>query len=105
MKRIKNEVKTKTVSLWQHVNSNIGEYFNEAFIEFDGVLQFSADISQLKIWHAYYSKHREGNETSLADPLNYQRVDSIGNIFENFTPNFLSNGYKLLNHIKFNLKN
>lgn len=104
-KREKNETKSKTLSFWAHINNNIGEYFNNSFVEYEGVLQFSADLSLLKIWHAYYSKYRAVNETSQSDSLNYQRVDSFGNMLENFTPNFLSNGYKLLNHIKFNLKN
>lgn len=104
-KREQQELRTKTTSFWVHVNNNLNEYFNSNFIEFDGVLQFSTEINLLKIWHAYHSKYKEGNNLAMSDPLNGQRVDAIGNIFENFTPNFLSNGYKLLNHIKFNLKN
>lgn len=105
-KREKNETKKKTTSLWLDINNNFIEYYNTDFMEFDGVLSFSTDPTLLKIWKAYHSKYRENNDSDVTDALNSQRTnDSIGNLFENFTPNFLSNGYKLLNHIKLNLKN
>lgn len=105
-KREKHEAKTKTTSLWLDVNNNFIDYYNPDFIEFDGVLSFSTDPTLLKLWNAYHSKYREINNGEVTDAFNSQRTnDSIGNLFENFTPNFLSNGYKLLNHIKLNLKN
>lgn len=105
-KREKNEAKLKTKSLWTFINNNILDYYNTNFIEFDGILQFSTDLTFIKNWNAYHSKYKDFSENSQNDLSNIQRTnDSIGNIFENFTPNFLSNGYKLLNHIKLNLKN
>lgn len=106
-KREEHETKFKTQSLWLHINNNILDYSNSNFIEFHGVLQFSTDLQYLKVWNAYHSQYKDLNEHVPNDGnFNSQRTnDSIGNIFENFTPNFLSNGYKLLNHIKLNLKN
>lgn len=106
-KRHLNETQTKTKSLWTHINSNLIQFQNNDYVEFDRSLQLSTEFPILKTWHSYYSNiSKDVIDGSLSDAIQNQKTnDSISTIFENIAPTILSNGYKLLNHIKSNLRN
>lgn len=53
------EVRNKTVSLWSYINSFKSEFRNNAYIEYDGVVECSTSLSSLQLWVAYYFQYRE----------------------------------------------
>ena len=61
------DVRNKTVSLWSYINSYKSEFRNNAYIEYDGVVECSTSLSSLQLWVAYYFQYREVIDDSLND--------------------------------------
>jgi hypothetical protein len=61
----------------------------------------------LKLWTNFYFQHKDTSDINFSSDNSLQKgIDSVGNLFENITPNnFLTNGFRLFNHIKSNLRN
>lgn len=60
-------MRNKTVSLWSYINSYKSEFRNNAYIEYDGVVECSTSLSSLQLWVAYYFQYREVIDDSLND--------------------------------------
>ena len=56
---LKKNLKANTVSLWSYINSNINEFKNNAYVEYDGVVEFSTTYASLQLWTAYYFQYKE----------------------------------------------
>lgn len=94
--RDKNEVKTKTVSLWSYVNSNKEKYTNESYMVYDVDLKIETD--KLKLWQSYYFK--EVDPKLLGDETNRQELDGVTNILKSNQSSFnnlFASGLQLLN--------
>lgn len=100
-------MKTKTVSLWSYVNSNLDEFYNPDYLESQITIKYSPQMP-LKLWTSYYFMYKDSSDSLQAVDTLQKGVDSVTNLFENFAPNsfnFLSNtGYRLFNQFKANLK-
>jgi hypothetical protein len=102
--REKKSLKSTTASLWSFINSNVIEFYNTEYMIYDKPIKCSS--AYLKLWKSYYFQHKDTSEVYGGDTSLQKGIDSVGNLFENITPNnFLSNGFRLFNHIKSNLRN
>ena len=106
----KQKLKANTISLWTYINASQDEYLNKEYIEYDKSLKFSTNY--LKLWTSFYFQFKEPTNDLNTNDANSQlqkgAINSVGNLLENIAPNglnFLSNGFKLFNHIKSNLRN
>ncbi|XP_066496388.1 myotubularin-related protein 1 isoform X4 [Tiliqua scincoides] len=53
--RIKEEISTRTVSLWAYINSQLDEFSNPFYVNYENhVLYPVASISHLELWVSYY---------------------------------------------------
>lgn len=99
-------MKSKTPSLWSYINSNVIEFYNSDYIVYDKPLKCST--AYLKLWTTYYFQHKDTSDLNTTDTTLQKSFDTVGNLFENITPNslsFISNGFRLFNQIKLNLRN
>ncbi len=105
-------MKANTVSLWSDINDNLSEFLNNEYLEYDKSIKFSTSF--LKLWTTFYFQFKDtsaemnGNANSSNGSLQKVAMNSVGNLLENIAPNglnLLSNGFKLFNQIKSNLRN
>jgi len=52
--RDESQVRTKTISLWSYINSNVSEYFNPHYKTNKDILYPSSNMRKLALWQGYY---------------------------------------------------
>lgn len=93
--RESHSVRSKTVSLWSYINSNINEFKNNSYVEYDGVVEFSTTYASLQLWTAYYFQYKEQIDDSSSESIliNYSKMNrSTHNLTGNVsTSNLVAN--------------
>lgn len=111
--REKCGLKSRTVSLWSYVNSNLNEYLNSEYMEYDRPIQISTN--RCKLWKAYYFRQRNGDMTACdnengdigfgsinnGDLSTLDRSSADKNLepFGTLLDNLFSNSYRLFSRI------
>jgi hypothetical protein len=81
-------VRSKTVSLWSYINSNLNEFRNSAYEEYDGVVECSTAFSSLQLWTNYYFQYKDVIDDSLVDAFTINsRQNPISHSNNNRPPN------------------
>jgi hypothetical protein len=75
----KKEAKTKTISLWSYINSNINEFKNNSYVEYDGVVEFSSNYAALQLWTTYYFQYKETIDDNINENVitNYNQINQL----------------------------
>ena len=101
------------MSFWTHVNGKASAYRRKSggYVPLHGTLKYSSSQPACRLWTAYYMQHREHSEVANGDQttnaLQKGFSDTVNNLFSSsIAPQHLiSNGYKLFNQLKSNLRN
>jgi len=103
-------LKTTTTSFWSYINSHKDEFLNKDYLEYDYTIKCTTTFNSLKLWTDYYFQYKDTSDIIVynGNDALQKSIDTVGNLIENIAPtgfNFLSNGFKLFNQIKSNLRN
>lgn len=93
--REKYEAKTKTVSLWSYINSHPNEFKNNAYVEYDDVVEFSSTYCSLQLWTQYYFQYKDiiddsMNESVVTNYNKYRPNQSTSRLANISSANFLA---------------
>lgn len=93
--REKYEVKTKTISLWSYINNHSSEFKNNAYVEYDDVVEFSSTYCSLQLWTQYYFQYKDiiddsMNESVITNYNKYRLNQSTSRLANISAANFLA---------------